>query len=355
LPFTVTLPPPYLETVFTTEANEHHYLEVLRQTGLSDLLKDPKACLTKVCEQYEALRLSEWLNDVAKKPDNDPVRSAVERCLHELDKLAAPAWDYQDAWVSNPRVADREQVHILGLENGTDDDSPLLPGRPLSHVFAGNIQQRNKLKVVRTGQPDRVYLYKIEASIPAFVLRNIEMYRERYQDLRSMRSFHTDRRWEPKLPPLDPLPTETEAAGVWVKARLFAFVRQQGTYQCVGETTNGGERWHQLGRTLGQAFEAFARNFTLFRELQYRVREKELTWRQERHAEYCQRVEEAIQQRRDRLNILKTNVGANGDREPAERQHDAKVVQLELEALEKLREQLGSVREDLEDPFPTLG
>jgi len=232
----------------------------------------------------------------------------------------------------------------------------LSPGRPLSHVFAGNIQQRNKLKVVRTGQPDRVYLYKIEASIPAFVLQNIEMYRERYQDLRTMRSFHIDRRWEPKLPPLDPLPTEAEAASVWVKARLFALVRQQhGTYQCVGETINGGERWHELGPTLGRAFEAFARNFTLFRELQYRVSEKERTWRQERRAEYRRGVDEAMQERRNRLKVLETNVAANGDREAAERQHDAKVVQLELEALEKLREELGTVREDVEDPFPTLG
>jgi hypothetical protein len=354
LPFTVTLPPPYLETVFTTEANEHHYLEALRRSALSDLLEDAKACLTKVCEQYEALRLSEWLNDVAKKPHNDPVRSAVERCLHELDKLAAPAWDYQDAWVSNPRVAEREQVNILGLENGTDDESPLLPGRALSHVFAGNIQQRNKLKVVRTGQPDRVYLYKIEASIPAFVLRYIEMYRERYEVLRTTRSLHIDRRWEPKLPPLDPLPTESEAASVWVKARLFGLVRQQGAYQCVRETTNGQERWHELGPTLGRAFEAFARNFTLFRELQYRVSEKERTWLQERRSDYCRGVDQALQERRDRLNVLETQLPANGDRENSERQQDRKVVQLELEALEKLRLELGTVREEVEDRFPTL-
>lgn len=355
LPFTVTLPPPYLETVFTTEANEHHYLEVLRQTGLSDLLKDPKACLSKVCEQYEALRLGEWLNDVAKNPVEDPIRSAVERSLHELDQLAAPAWDYQDAWVSNPRVAEREQVNILGLENGTEDESPLLPGRALSHVFAGNIQQRNKLKVVRTGQPNRVYLYKIEASIPAFVLRNIEMYEERYQDLRTQRSFHVDRRLEPKLPELGPRPARDEAASVWTRARLFELVRhEQGSYQCLAETINGEERWHRLGRTLAEAFDRFANSFSLFRELQYYVQEKEKPWREERLDEYRNQLQGVIAERETYRSQLRSQVNANGDQEAAQRQRDAKVVELEIAALKKLQEELGKARSDDRDQFRSL-
>jgi|GEM_PF-530954 len=355
LPFTLTLPPPYLTTASTREENEHNYLEEIRKSGLAALLDDPVGRVEQVCEQYRGLSLSDWLTDVAGKPDHDPVRGAVERTLRELDQLAAPAWDYQDAWVSNPRVTHREQVHILGLEKGKDDRSPLQQGGEFSRVFAGNIQQRNVLHVVPTNQPDRVYLYKIEASIPAFVLRNIEMYEERYQDLRTQRSFHVDRRLEPKLPELGPRPARDEAASVWTRARVLLLVRkQQGFYQCLAETINGGERWHRLGRTLAEAFDRFANSFFLFRELQYHVEEQERPRREEKPAEYRETVEKEIEKRGRWLEEIKRQAHPNGDQEAAERQRDAKVVQLELDALKKLQEELRKERSDDQDEFATL-
>ena len=355
LAFTLTLPPPYLTTASTREESEHDYLEQIRKLGLAALLKDPAGCVQEVCEKYRGLSLSDWLADVAGKPDHDPVRSAVERTLRELDQLAAPAWDYQDAWVSNPRVTHREQVHILGLEKGEDDRSPLLPGRSLCHVFAGNIEQRNKLKVVPTKHPHCVYLYKIEASIPAFVLRHIEMYEERYRDLRTQRSFHVDRRLEAKLPELGPRPARDEAASVWTRARLLGLVRhEQGSYQCLAETVNGGERWHQLGRTLAEAFDRFANSFSLFRELQYHVQEKEKPWREERLQEYRKQLEKVIAEREKYHSQLTDQANANGDQEAAQRQRDAAVVELEIAALKKLQEELGRARSDDHDQFRSL-
>ena len=355
LPFTLTLPPPYLTTASTKEESEERYLAQVRKSGLRALLEDPAECLRQVCEGYTALSLSDWLADVAKNSDNHPLRSAVERTLRELDQLAAPAWDYHDAWVSNPRVTHREQVHILGLQKGKDDRSPLQQGGEFSRVFAGNIQQRNVLHVVPTNQPDRVYLYKIEASIPAFVLRNIEMYEERYQDLRTQRSFHVDRRLEPKLPELGPRPARDEAASVWTRARLFDLVRhEQGSYQCLAETINGEERWHRLGRTLAEAFDRFANSFSLFRELQYYVQEKEKPWREERLDEYRNQLQAVIAERETYRSQLRSQVNANGDQEAAQRQRDAQVVELEIAALKKLQEELGKEASNDRDQFRSL-
>ena len=249
----------------------------------------------------------------------------------------------------------REQVHILGLQKGKDDRSPLQQGGEFSRVFAGNIQQRNVLHVVPTNQPDRVYLYKIEASIPAFVLRNIEMYEERYQDLRTQRSFHVDRRLEPKLPELGPRPARDEAASVWTRARLLELVRhEQGSYQCLAETINGGERWHRLGRTLAEAFDRFANSFSLFRELQYYVQEKEKPWREERLDEYRNQLQGVIGEREKYWSQLSSQVNANGDQEAAQRQRDAEVVELEIAALKKLQEELGKARSDDRDQFRSL-
>jgi hypothetical protein len=200
-----------------------------------------------------------------------------------------------------------------------------------------------------------VYLYKIEASIPAFVLRNIEMYEERYQDLRTQRSFHVDRRLEPKLPELGPRPARDEAASVWTRARVLLLVRkQQGFYQCLAETINGGERWHRLGRTLAEAFDRFANSFFLFRELQYQVEEQERPRREEKPAEYRETVEKEIEKRGRWLEEIKRQAHPNGDQEAAERQRDAKVVQLELDALKKLQEELRKERSDDQDEFATL-
>ncbi len=276
-PFTVTLPPPYLEA--PSESRDGHdrpARDALVSKGLQNLLQNPPSVLNEVFIGTTT-SLKDWLLQVQEKDRNDPIREAVESALQELDKLSAPAWDYQEAWLANPKVARREQVHILGLEND-DPNHPLLRIDGFRHVFAASVEADRKLACVPTGDPNRIYLYKIEASIPAFTLQGIEIYREKYDDFSKDRSFHVERRFEEDPPEIFPVPLPETLGRVWTKARLFGLIRKsEGTpmYEWRGEEDTGKERWHALGRTLHEAFQRLRKDFFAFKELESAVAEME--------------------------------------------------------------------------------
>ncbi|GIW44761.1 MAG: hypothetical protein KatS3mg077_2043 [Candidatus Binatia bacterium] len=345
-PFTLTLPPSFVKSQSKREVPAEQLLRELREKGLAALLDNPAETLNGVMANLQYSSLDDWLRQVAKLPEGHELRSAVQHILRELNQLSAPAWDYQEAWVSNPHVAERESVNIIGLENGSDGN-PALLSEPFFDILAGNIHDKQKLRAVRTGQPNHVYLYKIEASIPAFILRNIEMYRERYRDFSEERSFHVDRVLEAQLPELFPLPSEEEAIQVWVKARLFCLVEkdsQTQEFRCEGVTINGGARWHNLGRTLAEAYNCLKNDFFLFRELRFRVEEQEKSWREKR-ADYKKRVEAALAKRATRLEELKQSLDADSASDWLKK--EIPVVEQEIRVLETLQSQIATLPPDL--------
>lgn len=298
LPFTVTLPPPYLPADREAEYHQHPSgdLGTLREKGLHRLCENPKAVLDEVFRANQAASLRDWLRTVQPLERGHPLRTAVEHVLKELDSLSAPAWDYQEAWLANPSVARREQVHIIGIEDKNDTEHPLLTGEFRS-VFAGNIEATRKLAEVSTGDQNRIYLYKIEASIPAFTLQGIEIYRERYRDLSSQRSFHTDRELERYIPDLLPMPSREEALEIWTKGQIFNLIRfdeKTMTFQRRGTRDSNKEGWHELGRTLGDAFRSFQEDFFGFKELESSVKSREQAASRERLSELRDVVEQAL-------------------------------------------------------------
>lgn len=340
-PFTLTLPPPYLHSEPVGASDFPDALDQLRATGLDLLLRDAKAVLDSVFAPTERTSLRDWLNEVKRREPNDPLRMAVERALRELDALSAPAWEYQDAWVSNPKVGQREQVHILGVDDASDKDHPLLHGE-FQDIFAGNIHAKQKLQPVSTGDPKRVYFYKIEASIPAFTLWGLEMYREKYESLSASRSFHLHRDWEGTLPDLLPLPDPQDVARVWTKARLFGLIRHDPKYAYKSDR-EGVERWRALGPGPSNAFETLCRDFFGYKELEGKVGKREAEARRGQLAELLAKVGEALDDRRRRLQAT--------DRSEADR----RVLEREVGALEEWLKQLEEYDPSLgEDSFPVL-
>lgn len=272
--------------------------------------------------------------------------------MREANELAAPAWDYQDAWVSNPRVTEREQVHILGLEKGEDDESPLTNDKyDLADVFAANRLEKAKLRVVRTGQPDRVYLYKIEASIPAFVLRHIEMYEERYEQLSKIRCFHVDRKFETLDLSVRPRPSAAEVPRLWARARLLRVVTRNDNqgYVFEGERVNGEPRPLALGLTLAEAYRHVGKDFFLFRELERCVKKKaedEQVWTANRER-FLQSVRDAKEKAEAHLQSREQELaaaGGNGSRELELLRQDLEVVRKEIEAFEALEKELAEAQ-----------
>ncbi|PZA06058.1 MULTISPECIES: tubulin-like doman-containing protein [unclassified Meiothermus] len=270
-PFILTLPPPYLEAKGGTAAKQVHR----PSPGLRELLQDTQGTVQKLLEGSK-VSLREWLAEVVRHRETDAALwEAVERTFRELDQLSSPAWDYEDAWVSNPGLGYREQVHIMGLEDASNRDHPLVGDEELINVFAGNLHDRMRLQGVSTGDPRRVLFYKVEASIPAFALRNIERYRERSERLRGERSFHVHRDWETTLPDLLPLPEREEAVAVWTKARLFGLLTKKDGQYCFPDHRRGKDQFFSLGSRPGEAFKALSQDFFAFKDLEAQVRTEE--------------------------------------------------------------------------------
>ncbi|GBD26648.1 hypothetical protein HRbin30_01988 [bacterium HR30] len=355
LPFTLELPPPYLEAQRDLDEAESEVAlageNPLKKTRFRELRKNPEAILKEVFDDGSSACLKDWLREVQRKDRKDSLRMAVEFALRELNDLSAPAWDYQDAWLANPRVARREQVHILGLGE-EDPEHPLLSGE-FRYIFADNVDADRKLACVPTGDPNRIYLYKIEASIPAFTLQGIERYRERYADLSADRSFHVDRKFEEKPPELFPMPSREDTARVWVKARIFNLIRHDGdVFQRRAEGDAVGKHWYELGGSLGKAFRRLQQEFLAFKELEAAVAAWEKRAFRDGYREHLKQLcEEAIA----RCKQLKED-GAQGNGANYLAHEDVEVVDLEMQALSDWLKELENSRgPDAAYEFPTFG
>lgn len=308
-PFTLTLPPPHINDEAATIQSVRDHIDRLRSDGLETFLDNISGSMDQLCRgTHQTTDLRSWLRGILSHSEGDKLSAtdsetleATRNTLEELDALSAPAWNYHDAWVSDPRVGRREQVHILGVDStDSDDPHPLIDER-IQGIFAGNIHAKQKLKVVGTGNATRVYYYKIEASIPAFALRRIEMYREKYQQLSESRSFHLHRDWEKDLPDLLPSPSTEKAYEVWTKARLFGLIRDQPDYAYQTDR-DGYTHWRSLGSSAQVAFEGFHRDFFGYMELEARVAEGEFAINNSnRSVALLERVEEALGNRQNLL------------------------------------------------------
>jgi len=104
-PFTLTLPPAYVEAQGRVEAEAAQV-----RWDLEALLRTPKETLEQALAlQESAISLAQWVRQCLQSKEVDQeLWEAVERTLRELDQISDPAWDYEDAWVSNPGLGYRE-------------------------------------------------------------------------------------------------------------------------------------------------------------------------------------------------------------------------------------------------------
>lgn len=341
-PFTLTLPPAYVEPSSQPNAEA---AEV--KWDLEALLNAPKRALEQALGTVSgpATSLVQWLREaLAQREGNREVWEAVERTLRELDRISDPAWDYEDAWVSNPGLGYKEKVHILGVANATDRTDPFVGEEEILNLFASNLHDRMRLQRVSTGDTHRVLFYKIEASIPAFTLRGIHIYREKYEKLSPDRSFHTRRDFEGTLEDLFPLPKEGEVVEVWTKARAFGLLTNQEGYGFM-DRRQGTERRYVLGTSPATAFAALGKDFFAFKELEAQVKKKENEVR--RNPEALDRIKASLPQAlQDREEKLKDQSFSPEDKE---------VFKKELEALHKWKEEIEAFQPNAgQDDFPPL-
>lgn len=341
-PFLLTLPPPYLPDKGADLPDEPRSTP---KVGLRDLARDPHGAVQGLLTG-EGVGFKAWLSGVLRdKEAQRRLWEGVERSFRELDQVSSPAWDYQDAWVSNPGLNYREEVHILGLEDATDQDHPLVSDEELLSIFAGTLRDRMRLQRVSTGDPNRVLFYKVEASIPAFALRGVEIYREKYLTLRESRSFHIHRVWEKELPDLLPAPEKEAVQEIWTKARLLGLIQhREGSYRFRDRRLGEGI-YRELGPSPARAYRTLEGDFFAFKELEAQVRSEEERYlrRAEALRELEGKVREALANRRSKLE------------DPNWSGEDREVFQKELEVLARWQAWLASYNPETGvDDFPSL-
>ena len=340
-PFVLTLPPPYLAAKGAPAS--YSVNDTQARIPLKEVLEHPREALKRSVEQIDQ-SLRDWLKSVISLRERGQLTlwEAVERTFRELDEVSAPSWDYLDAWVSNPGLSYREHVHIMGIEHAHDNSHPLVEDERLLSVFAGTLHDRMRLQRVSTGDPFRVLFYKVEASIPAFVLRGVDIYKSKYETLSKDRSFHIDRRWEHGLPDLFPLPSEKEAAQVWTKARFLGLLYLEDHRYFFNDRRQGTEKRRELGSSPSEAFSHLARDFFAFKELEAQVKEVEYQRLGEIEA-LRNAVEAALRNREELLNSDNWS------------EDDKAVFRLERQVLEEWQKELANYNPHTkEDRFPSF-
>jgi hypothetical protein len=339
-PFTLTLPPAYLKTdgqVQAQRADLHWNLEAL--------LKNPEDEVKQKLDS-PSIAFAKWLQESLQRKETDSeLWESVERTFREADDISSPAWDYEDAWVSNPGLGYREQVHILGIEDSSNREHPLIASEDFKNLLASNLHDRMRLQAVSTGDNARILFYKIEASIPAFTLRGIGIYREKYRALSEDRSFHIHRHWENNLPDLFPAPSEEQVAQVWTKARALELLSKSEEGYGFVDRRQGTSRRHLLGVSPSQAFEALGKDFFAFKELEAQVK-----------AEEAKRLRDPdkLQNMKNRLpNVIQERRGLT--EEPTWDEAERAIFDKELKVLEQWLEYLKTIRPEAgNDDFPAL-
>ena len=152
----------------------------------------------KEVKEIKAKRLEDILRDMTTESRN--------KIIKDLDKMAAPLWQYDQGYVTENRKT--ENLYLFGVEN--PEDTIFKP-----EVLKTQIVSTFVPAIIGTGDPIRVTCFKVEASVPAFIVKNVSHYREKYLSNDYGFSFHLDRNWKNDLPKLFPGTDEEENRKWW--------------------------------------------------------------------------------------------------------------------------------------------
>jgi hypothetical protein len=195
-PFTVRMPCPTPKSADQVNPEARDFFEWLSDGGrkLHDLLDLRKEELVKVFLAFAHTRKS-----VLALQEME-MSSAWEACPEEdkleyirlLEELASPLWEYEPEFLGGDKST--SMLQIMGVPNARFN---------LEDVLPRSSQAGRSVHRATTGDGRRIYCYKVEAAIPAFILSGIRNYRPRFARTSSETFFHIDLRWE-NIPDLCP-------------------------------------------------------------------------------------------------------------------------------------------------------
>ena len=236
-PFTIEVNPP--KDVFG--AGEHirseDFLLWLSEGGSSVLklaeipsLRLEALILDYARQRQEVRQLSSLrIEDVLRQLPNEE----ISKYVRSLDRVAVPLWRYEQWSVGEGRKTD--EIYVIGVQNSQDS----FLTEDAIHSMLGSKQTP---QITSTADPLRIFCYKIEAAVPAFVLKNIQMYKMRYENRDAPFSYHVHKEWEKTSPDLWP---NADTANRWVwslsNAQPFGLIARRGHYYVAISKKQGRE------------------------------------------------------------------------------------------------------------------
>jgi len=195
-PFTVRMPCPITPGPAEADPEASDFFEWLADTGrkLHDLLGLRKEEMVSVFLAFAHTRKN--VQALSKMQMSRAWEACSEadklQYIKHLEELASPLWEYEGEYLGGDRST--AMLQIMGVPHA---------GLTLADVLPRISQSGRSVHRATTRDERRLYCYKVEAAIPAYILSGIRNYRARFERMRGETYFHIDRRWE-NIPDLCP-------------------------------------------------------------------------------------------------------------------------------------------------------
>ena len=181
--------------------------------------------------------------------------------------------------------------------------------------------------IIGTGDSKRIICFKVESSIPAFVLSKMPDYKEKYSILEAQRPYpyHIIRNWENELPPLFPPEGERESVKYFALGMvpIFNLIKKVGEFYYV-YSEKKGERansyWLKLAQGRAKEIKCFIEDSNLVNEARENIDKK---MQQEGNAKIIEEIKEYV----EKVEIIITTTTVNSS--------IIKQITTELEELDK--------------------
>ena len=184
--------------------------------------------------------------------------------INLLDMMAAPLWQYDRGYISGTMKT--TNLYIFGVEN--PNDSILDPVKIMSHISSTQLPD-----IIATGDKTHIICLKVETAIPAFALKNMVKYKEKYDNPDAAFPYHIHKDWDKIIPDLFPESDEEGIRKYWSLglATPFKIISKTGEYYYVaseklGEGV-GSHRRFKLAQGRKESMKVFINNKDLIDEV----------------------------------------------------------------------------------------
>ncbi len=196
-PFVMELKPEKLKTEIP-KVDSHDFIMWLKNDKQMDVLQLAGMRINEVKDILLEYGYSlDMVKEVQNKRIYDILRELPQKKKTEIigamDRMASPLWQYDQGLITGDKTT--QNIYLFGVENPSD--TVITP-----EGIRNAISSPYEPAIIGIGDAKRIICFKIEAAVPAFVIKNMANYRDKYASTDKPFSYHIYKDWEKELPAL---------------------------------------------------------------------------------------------------------------------------------------------------------